>query len=129
MIYKIKKNIEFRIVYKRGKSIANDLLVLYTFKNRKNKDSNGVLYNKVGISVSKKVGNSVVRSRVKRLINEIYRFKEENLLKGNDFIFVARTKAKDKSYQDIEKSMEHLLKKAGLYNNDKKTFNKSNTVL
>lgn len=129
MIYKIKKNIEFRIVYKRGKSIANDLLVLYIFKNRKNKDSNGALYNKVGISVSKKVGNSVVRSRVKRLVSENYRFKEANLLKGNDFIFVARTKAKDKSYQDIEKSMEHLFKKAGLYNNDKKTFNKSNTVL
>lgn len=128
MIYKIKKNIEFRIVYKRGKSIANDLLVLYIFKNKKNKDSNGTLYNKVGISVSKKVGNSVVRSRVKRLINENYRFKEEYLIKGNDFIFVARTKAKDKNYRDIEKSMEHLLKKAGLYN-DKKNSNKSNTIL
>ena len=65
MIYKIKKNNEFRIVYRRGKSLANDLLVLYIFKNRKNVDNNGKIYNKVGISVSKRVGNSVVRSRGK----------------------------------------------------------------
>ena len=68
MIYKIRKNAEFRLVYRRGKSYANNLLVLYVFNNRKNSLSDGDLYNKVGISVSKKVGNSVVRSRSKRLI-------------------------------------------------------------
>ena len=73
MIYRLKKNIEFRIVYRRGKSLANDLLVLYIYKNKRNKDEHGHPYNKVGISVSKKVGNSVVRSRSKRLITESYR--------------------------------------------------------
>ena len=125
MIYKLKKNIEFRIVYKRGKSIANDLLVLYVFKNRRNRDSNDNIYNKVGISVSKKVGNSVVRSRIKRLITESYRLKEVNINKGYDFIFVARTKAKDKSYHDIDKSINNLLKRAGLYN-DKEVNDMSN---
>lgn len=125
MIYKLKKNIEFRIVYKRGKSIANDTLVLYIFKNRRNKSIDGHLYNKIGISVSKKVGNSVVRSRVKRLISESYRLREENLNKGYDFVFVARTKAKDKSYHEIDKSMNYLFKKAGLIN-DKEDVNKSN---
>lgn len=119
MIYRLKKNVEFRIVYRRGKSIANDLLVLYVYKNKKNKDSNSNIYNKVGISVSKKVGNSVVRSRVKRLITESYRLNEVNLIKGNDFIFVARTKVKDKSYHDVVKSMDNLFKRAGLYNNEK----------
>lgn len=128
MIYKIKKNNEFRIVYRRGKSLANDLLVLYIFKNRKNVDNNGQIYNKVGISVSKKVGNSVVRSRVKRLIYENYRLKEHLLIKGNDFVFVARTKAKDKSYHDIEKAMNNLFKKAGLIN-DKKYINKNDSDL
>ena len=66
MIYKIRKNAEFRLVYRRGKSYANNLLVLYVFNNRKNSSEDGALYNKVGISVSKKVGNSVVRSRSKR---------------------------------------------------------------
>ena len=125
MIYKLKKNIEFRIVYKRGKSIANDLLVLYVFKNRRNRDSNDNIYNKEGISVSKKVGNSVVRSRIKRLITESYRLKEVNINKGYDFIFVARTKAKDKSYHDIDKSINNLLKRAGLYN-DKEVNDMSN---
>ena len=73
MIYKLRKNAEFRLVYKRGKSYANNLLVLYIFPNKKNKDDNNLTYNKLGISVSKKVGNSVVRSRSKRLIYEAYR--------------------------------------------------------
>lgn len=125
MIYRLKKNVEFRLIYRRGKSIANDLLVLYIFKNRKNKDSKSDIYNKVGISVSKKVGNSVVRSRTKRLITESYRLKEDKLDKGYDFIFVARTRVKDKNYHDVEKSMNNLFKRAGLYNNEAIT-NKSN---
>ncbi len=117
MVYKLKKNIEFRIVYRRGKSFANDILVLYVLKNNKNKDKDNSLYNKVGISVSKKVGNSVVRSRSKRLILENYRIKQNNInKKGYDFVFVARTKIKDRSYHDVEKAMDNLFNKAGLYN-------------
>ena len=115
MVYRLRRNNEFRIIYRRGKSLANDLLVLYIFKNRKNKDKQNSIYNKVGISVSKKVGNSVVRSRVKRLISENYRFKDSDLIKGYDFIFVARTKIKDRNYHDIERAMDNIFKKAGLY--------------
>lgn len=128
MIYRLKKNIEFRFVYRKGKSFANDILVLYVLKNRKNRDNEAMLYNKVGISVSKKVGNSVIRSRSKRLIYENYRFKEETLNKGYDFVFVARSRLKDKSFQQIEKAMDNLFKKAGLYNNEKNN-NKSNQIL
>lgn len=124
MVYRLKKNSEFRCVYRRGKSIANDLLVLYILKNKKNKDNNGNKYNKVGISVSKKVGNSVVRSRSKRLITESYRLKLDNLQQGYDFVFVARTKLKDKDYHQVNKAVLNLLKKAGLYNED--TTNKAN---
>ena len=63
MVYRIKKNNEFKLVYRRGKSLANNLLVLYIFKNNKNRTKENVTYNKVGISVSKKVGNSVVRKQ------------------------------------------------------------------
>ena len=128
MVYRLKKNIEFRTVYRRGRSFANDLLVLYIFKNRRNRDLNGRPYNKVGISVSKKVGNSVVRSRSKRLITESYRLKEEKLVTGNDFVFVARTRIKDKNYHNVEKAMDNLFKKAGLYNNEE-INNKSNKIL
>lgn len=118
MVYRLKKNIEFRIVYRRGKSYANDLLVLYVFKNKRNKETDGTLYNKVGISVSKKVGNSVIRSRSKRLISENYRLRYNQLVKGYNFVFVARTKIKDKDYYAIGKAMDNLLKKAGLYKDE-----------
>ena len=114
MIYRLKKNLEFRFIYRRGKSFANSLLVLYIFKNKMNKDNEGNLYNKVGISVSKKVGNSVVRSRSKRLIYESYRLNCDGLKQGLDFVFVARTSIKDKKYKDVENAMISLFNKAGL---------------
>ena len=115
MVYRIKKNNEFKLVYRRGKSLANNLLVLYVFKNNRNKLDDNSTFNKIGISVSKKVGNSVVRSRSKRLITESYRLNKENLKNGYDFVFVARTAIKDKSYAEVESSMKKLFNKAGLY--------------
>ncbi|MDD3223103.1 MAG: ribonuclease P protein component [Clostridium sp.] len=114
---KIRKNSEFRTVYRKGKSFSNHLLVLYVLKNSKNKNNN-----RVGISVSKKVGKSVVRSRVKRLISESYRLNNRQLVKykeGYDFVFIARFACNNKGYKDIEVSMKNLFKKAGLCNHEK----------
>lgn len=124
MIYRLKKNNEFRMVYRRGKSLANNLLVLYTYNNRNNKNSDNEVYNKIGVSVSKKVGNSVVRSRSKRLIMESYRLNEASIKKGFDFIFIVRNNMKDKSFHEVERAMMNLFKKAGLYNEE--SSNKSN---
>lgn len=110
---KIRKNNEFRNVYRRGKSFSNYLLVLYINKNRYNILDNKK-YSRVGISVSKKVGKSVIRSRVKRLISEAFRLNKDKFGEGYDFVFVARTASKDKSYADMEKAMLSLFKKAGL---------------
>jgi len=111
---KIRKNVEFRRVYRKGKSYSNYFLVLYVFNNFYNYDKN-----RVGISVSKKVGNSVVRSRVKRLISESYRLHLGELKNGYDLVFIARNTSKGKSYKEIESSVLNLLSKAGLYNNEK----------
>jgi ribonuclease P protein component len=118
---KIRKNIEFRTVYRRGKSFSNQLLVLYIFKNKKE-------LNRVGISVSKKVGKSVVRSRVKRLINESYRLNKDGIKKGYDLVFIARTASNDRSYFEIEKSLKNLFKRAGLLI-DEKNIDSNNQVL
>jgi ribonuclease P protein component len=100
----LKKNYEFRIVYRKGKSFANKSLVLYKYKTN---DS----INKLGISVSKKVGNSVIRSRVTRLIRESYRLNEEKIQKdGWTFVVVARSNAKGASYEEIASALIHLLK-------------------
>ena len=108
MIYKLKKNIEFRIVYRRGKSFANDLLVLYVLKNNRNKDKDNSLYNKVGISVSKKVGNSVIRHHLTRLIRESYRLHEDMFNNGLDIVVIARGTARDASFHQISSALKHL---------------------
>lgn len=125
MIYRLRKNFEFKIVYRRGKSVANELLVMYILKNKRNKDKEMNSYNRLGVSISKKVGNSVVRSRSKRLISESFRLNYDYILKGYDFIFIARNPIVDKNYFDVEKAMINLIKKAGLYINEE-TANKSN---
>ncbi|EYE88641.1 ribonuclease P [Fervidicella metallireducens AeB] len=104
---KIKKNSQFRYIYNRGKSISDSLLVLYIFKNNKN-------INRIGISVSKKVGNSVTRNRVKRLIRESYRTNKEKYRRGYDLIFVARARCSKSNYHEILKSQINLMKKGGL---------------
>jgi ribonuclease P protein component len=118
---KIRKNNEFRTVYRRGKSFSNQLLVLYIYKNKKE-------LNRVGISVSKKVGKSVIRSRVKRLIGESYRLNKDSIKKGYDLVFIARTGSDDKSYVEIEKSLKNLFKRAGLLINEK-TIDSNNKIL
>lgn len=105
----LKKNYEFRIVYRKGKSLANKYLVVYKYRNRKQS-------NRVGISVSKKVGNSVVRSRVTRLIRESYRLNEEQINhEGWDLVIIARSAANGATYAEISSSLVSLLKQHNLY--------------
>ena len=106
----LKKNFQFRFVYHKGKSVANRFLVMYVVKNRKYTDSN-----RLGISVSKKVGKSVVRSHVTRLIRESYRLSEDKIKPGYDIVFIARVNAANASYHDIEKALLGLVKKQGLF--------------
>lgn len=103
----IKKNVDFRIIYSTGKLYANKNLVMYIKKNGSNE-------NRLGISVSKKVGNSVIRHRITRLIRESYRLNEDSVLEGIDIVVVARIGAKGKNYFEIESSLLHLMKLHGI---------------
>lgn len=69
---------------------------------------NGLDRNRLGISVSKKVGNSVVRHRLKRLVKESYRLNESVFQDGLDIVVVVRTTAKDRTYKEIESALLHL---------------------
>ena len=97
----LKKNKDFQFVYKKGKSYANKYLVMYILENNLNE-------NRIGISVSKKVGNSVVRHRFTRIIREIYRLQESRFQRGLDIVVVCRASAKDKNYKDMESALIHL---------------------
>lgn len=103
----VKKNFQFRYVYNKGKSVANRQLVLYFIKN-------GTGANQLGVSVSKKVGKSVVRSRVTRLIKESYREIELDIQTGYTFVIIARTPCNECNYHEISNSIKHLLRKQKL---------------
>ena len=103
----LKKNTDFGKVYRKGKSRANRQLVLYILNNGTDK-------NRLGISVSKKVGNSVVRHRTKRLIKEVYRLNESSFARGYDLVFIARADAKGRTYEEIEKSVLHIADLMGI---------------
>ena len=104
----IKKNIEFQKVYKTGKSYANKLLVMYVKRVDDGKEP------RIGISVSKKVGNSVVRHRITRLIRESYRLHEDMFNSGLDMAVIARVSAKGKSMDEISSALLHLGKLQGV---------------
>ena len=97
----LKKNTDFRRVYNKGSSHSNNLLVMYVLPNNKEE-------NRLGISVSKKVGNSVVRHRITRLIREVYRLREDTFNSGLDVVVIARVSAKGISYHQVESSLLHL---------------------
>ena len=103
----LKKNRDFQNVYKTGKSMGNKYLVMYIVENQLNR-------NRLGISVSKKVGNSVVRHRVKRLILESYRLHEDIFNSSLDMVIIARATAKDRSYGEISSAVIHLGKLHGI---------------
>lgn len=102
----LKKNRDFQNVYRKGKSYANRYFVMYVLKNETEK-------NRLGISVSKKVGNSVIRHHVTRLIRESYRLHEDMFNNGLDIVVIARNTAKDISYREAESALLHL---GGLHN-------------
>ena len=108
----LKKNNDFQETYRSGRSKANRYLVLYVKEN-------GLGINRVGISVSKKTGNSVVRHRIKRLIKEYWRLSEEKFHTGFDLVFIARVNAKDCAYNDIGSAIYDLTKRLKVLKDDK----------
>ena len=99
----LKKNHQFQSVYRNGISKVNRQFVILVIKN-------DLPYNRIGISVSKKVGNSVIRHRVTRVIREVVRLHWEEILQGYDIVIVARNSAKESDYHQFESAIMHLLK-------------------
>ena len=98
----LKKNKDFQYIYRKGTSYANKYLVMYVLEN-------GTGQNRLGISVSKKVGNSIVRHRVTRVIREVMRLHWGEIKSGYDIVIVARPSAKDSDYGKFESAIFHLL--------------------
>lgn len=104
-IVRLKKNLHFKNVYKRGQSIADKYVVVYYCKN--NLDET-----RVGFTASKKVGNSVKRNRARRLMKESFRnICDDKVKRGYDMVIIARVAIKDAEYAAVERSMKRVMKK------------------
>ena len=99
----LKSNRDFQKVFKSGKSKANRYLVMYVAQN-------GQSINRLGISVSKKVGNSVVRHYIKRCVKESYRLHENMFNNGLDIVVIARQGAQDIGYNELNSALLHLMR-------------------
>ena len=110
----LKTNREFSRVFKKGKYKAGKHIVVYALEN-------GFSYNRVGISISKKVGIAVQRNRVKRLIRESYRLSEDSILTGYDIVILVKSTVRSKnnnnrlkavslpSFHDIDSELRSLV--------------------
>lgn len=108
----LKNNYEFRRLYARGKSAVTGHIAVYCRRGRRN-------INQLGLTVGKKVGNAVIRNRVRRRLKEIYRLHENEFRRGFDIVVVARVKSRDADYRQLETDMLRLFKKLDMIRPDK----------
>lgn len=103
----LKENHLFRRLYQKGKTAADGRLALYVRRNGRNG-------NRLGLTVSTKLGHAVVRNRTRRRLREIYRLHEDELICGMDVVIVARVRAASSSYHQLEESFLRLARKLEL---------------
>ena len=104
----LRRKEDFDRIYRKGKSVGDRYVVIFCMRN-------DLGFNRIAYLASKKVGNSVVRHHLTRLIRESYRLQEEHFQCGFDLVVIARAGAKEKSYHDIESALIHLGKLHNIY--------------
>jgi ribonuclease P protein component len=103
---RIKKSKEFQEAFKNGKSFANRQFVVYVLK-KVDQD-----YFRIGLSVSKKLGNAVTRNQIKRYIRQTMLELKDEVQTGNDYVIIARKPVAEMGMHEVKKSLEHVLKVA-----------------
>ncbi|MBQ7870580.1 MAG: ribonuclease P protein component [Oscillospiraceae bacterium] len=107
MTVSLKENAVFRRLYYKGRSAGNRYLVLYCRENR-------LGFNRVGLTVSAKLGHAVVRNRMRRRLREIYRLNEARFRPGYDIVVVARSAALEADFASLTRAYLHNARKLGL---------------
>lgn len=100
---RVKKNKDFQEIFKNGRSFANRQFVVYMLAKE------GQETFRIGLSVSKKVGNAVTRVRIKRLIRQSILELKDQLFTGNDYVIIARKPAAEMDFFEVKKSLIHVL--------------------
>lgn len=104
--FRVKKNKDFQEIFKKGKSFANRQFVVYFLKRP------GQTHFRIGLSVSKKLGNAVKRNQIKRYIRQAFLEFEEDLQNEYDYIIIARKPASEMGFLEVKSSLVHVLKLA-----------------
>lgn len=110
--YTVKENYEFRRMYAKGRSGVSSCLVVYFRPNRRG-------HNRLGVTVSTKLGGAVVRNRVRRRLREIFRLAQPRMKQGYDVILVARNRAASADYHELERAFRRTCEKLELWEKEK----------
>nr|WP_281172490.1 ribonuclease P protein component [Ectobacillus panaciterrae] len=105
---RIKKNAEFQAVFQKGKSSANRQFVLYCL------DKPGQSDFRIGLSVSKKVGNAVTRNHIKRMIRQVFTELKQCIDSEKDFVIIARKPCAEMTYEQVKSSLLHVMRRSGM---------------
>lgn len=106
--FRVKREKDFKAIFKEGTSFANRKFVVYQLENQKN-------HFRVGLSVSKKLGNAVTRNQIKRRIRHIIQNAKGSLVEDVDFVVIARKGVETLGYAEMEKNLLHVLKLSKIY--------------
>jgi len=107
----LKKNIDFKRVFTKGKWLRGKYVVVYFLRNK-------LALNNLGVAVSKKTGCSVERNRIKRLMRECYRLNESIIETGYNIVILWKSNQKDVTFMEIEKDIIDIFHKSGLRRKD-----------
>lgn len=111
---RIKKDNEFQKVFKEGKSFANRQFIVYRYKKE------GQEQFRIGLSVSKKVGNAVTRNRIKRYVRQAFLEMKDELQNDMDYVIIARHQAAKIDFHETKKSLQHVLRIARVLKRSRK---------
>ena len=106
--FRVKREKDFKAIFKDGTSFANRKFVVYQLEHQQN-------HFRVGLSVSKKLGNAVTRNQIKRRIRHILQSVKGSLVEHVDFVVIARKGVETLEYAEMEKNLLHVLKLSKIY--------------
>lgn len=105
---RLRKDIEFKRVYKYGKNYWNRYLTIYIFKNN-------LENSRIGFTITKKIGNAVTRNKLRRRMKEICRLNLNNIEKGYDIIIIPKKRTIYLDYKELERQMLNLFTRSKIY--------------
>lgn len=115
---RVKSEFDFQKVFKKGKSFANRQFVVYGLEKE------GQEQFRIGLSVSKKLGNAVARNQIKRYIRQSFHELDSDLRQDMDYVIIARKPAATMNFEEIKKSLEHVLKISKVLKKTNRSINK-----